>query len=609
MQPAARDSFHSKEVRKSCKYILARQPCPFGARCWYQHTLVSESSSHPVELSSDLGKSHSTGAIVLDFASFPTLKNNTSAAAIVIPSAAPSSNISTVDERDQSRPVRERGGPPKLTLEAFFKRANSLQPRQAVVRPFPRQSNEELREVELQLMKARFPGNQCQLVEKGRDKDVYRLKWSPMDPQWKLSRTVDLLVIFPASYPTIPFSVDVPGDQALLPPAIACVKSAIHQYLVQLVHKEGGSGLLLRPFLRWLDNNICAVVAPQVEQCATNSIQPAPDPLQTTSDFSCDAENNPDYNTLLPNDPDEEHKSFTVQNPIPVKRGTEIRFQELKLSSTIGVVIFERLKLIVRCNRCRDVISTGLLKAEITSCIRCARCQTACTILYHPAVLHTANATCGFLDLESCIAFDVVLQDSIATITCLECGKSITHTGMSFGEQRDSWCQRCHAKLSLLSNQCHLVQHQPADTAPTAAIEPLATLKKATTKKDPAIQPGRPLPKFGTCEHYKKSCRWLRFPCCGKVYPCDVCHDSSEDHPMERAKRMLCGYCATEQPYTISGLCAKCGSDLTNIRSSGFWEGGHGCRSQVKMNRNDRHKYSNIAKTASKKQERLSQSK
>lgn len=79
-------------------------------------------------------------------------------------------------------------------------------------------------------------------------------------------------MIFPASYPTIPFSVDVPGDQALLPPAIACVKSAIHQYLVQLVHKEGGSGLLLRPFLRWLDNNICAVVAPQVEQVQQTSL-------------------------------------------------------------------------------------------------------------------------------------------------------------------------------------------------------------------------------------------------------------------------------------------------------------------------------------------------
>lgn len=40
---------------------------------------------------------------------------------------------------------------------------------------------------------------------------------------------------------------------------------------------------------------------------------------------------------------------------------------------------------------------------------------------------------------------------------------------------------------------------------------------------------------------------YTRFPCCGKSYPCDVCHDMSEDHPMERANRMICGYCSKEQ--------------------------------------------------------------
>ena len=38
-----------------------------------------------------------------------------------------------------------------------------------------------------------------------------------------------------------------------------------------------------------------------------------------------------------------------------------------------------------------------------------------------------------------------------------------------------------------------------------------------------------------------------RFPCCGKVFPCNVCHDSTEDHPMERANRMIRGYCSKEQ--------------------------------------------------------------
>lgn len=89
------------------------------------------------------------------------------------------------------------------------------------------------------------------------------------------------------------------------------------------------------------------------------------------------------------------------------------------------------------------------------------------------------------------------------------------------------------------------------------------------------MQKGKPLPEKGTCKHYKQSHRWLRchhlvwimlidlrggahcqiftalivsrFPCCGRSYPCDVCHDEDQDHPMELATRMICGYCAKEQ--------------------------------------------------------------
>ena len=39
-----------------------------------------------------------------------------------------------------------------------------------------------------------------------------------------------------------------------------------------------------------------------------------------------------------------------------------------------------------------------------------------------------------------------------------------------------------------------------------------------------------------------------RFPCCGKAYPCDVCHDKAEgDHDMKFANRMICGFCGKEQ--------------------------------------------------------------
>ncbi len=117
---------------------------------------------------------------------------------------------------------------------------------------------------------------------------------------------------------------------------------------------------------------------------------------------------------------------------------------------------------------------------------------------------------------------------------------------------------------------------------PTATA---SKLPKTRRPREPGIQLGKPLPEFGTCEHYKKSHRWLRFPCCGKAYPCDTCHDTREDHPMELANRMICGYCSKEQGYTGSKPCILCGSDLAHVKSSSHWEGGQGCRNKTRMSR------------------------
>lgn len=106
--------------------------------------------------------------------------------------------------------------------------------------------------------------------------------------------------------------------------------------------------------------------------------------------------------------------------------------------------------------------------------------------------------------------------------------------------------------------------------------------------RDPAVQLGKPLPGKGSCKHYKQSHRWLRsgmlisiaalvvfeaffftgklvpadtsacvarFPCCGRAYPCDVCHDEDQDHLMELASRMICGHCAKEQVRQIKQHC------------------------------------------------------
>jgi len=41
----------------------------------------------------------------------------------------------------------------------------------------------------------------------------------------------------------------------------------------------------------------------------------------------------------------------------------------------------------------------------------------------------------------------------------------------------------------------------------------LKSANKARIKpvRDPLIEDGKPLPQHGTCSHYRKSCRWLRY--------------------------------------------------------------------------------------------------
>ena len=62
--------------------------------------------------------------------------------------------------------------------------------------------------------------------------------------------------------------------------------------------------------------------------------------------------------------------------------------------------------------------------------------------------------------------------------------------------------------------------------------------KKVKSATDDALIVGERLPKNGTCKHYGKSFRWFRFQCCGRLYPCDVCHESlSEPHETAPANR------------------------------------------------------------------------
>lgn len=102
----------------------------------------------------------------------------------------------------------------------------------------------------------------------------------------------------------------------------------------------------------------------------------------------------------------------------------------------------------------------------------------------------------------------------------------------------------------------------------------------------------------GTCKHFKHSYRWLRFPCCGRAWPCDACHDENSDHKAVWATRMICGFCSKEQPFSQKA-CVHCGASMTTL-SKTHWEGGNGCRDKVKMDRRDSKKFAGTNKTVSR---------
>ena len=71
------------------------------------------------------------------------------------------------------------------------------------------------------------------------------------------------------------------------------------------------------------------------------------------------------------------------------------------------------------------------------------------------------------------------------------------------------------------------------------------------TERDPISTPVQESPR-PVCSHYQRRCL-VRFPCCGKFYPCHRCHNESEDCSDDQARainatHIRCTICYHEQP-------------------------------------------------------------
>eukprot|EP00899_Mesostigma_viride_P010207 jgi/Mesvir1/19188/Mv11510-RA.1 len=61
------------------------------------------------------------------------------------------------------------------------------------------------------------------------------------------------------------------------------------------------------------------------------------------------------------------------------------------------------------------------------------------------------------------------------------------------------------------------------------------------------------------CQHYQRGCK-LKAECCGRFFPCRLCHDAATDHTMDRqaTREMMCMRCHQVQPVGQHCMSATC---------------------------------------------------
>ncbi|KAJ1512004.1 hypothetical protein HMI54_000355 [Coelomomyces lativittatus] len=342
--------------------------------------------------------------------------------------------------------------------------------------------------------------------------------------------------------------------------------------------------------------------------------------LPTTSSTSLhddgNKEESEDESKEQESDGTEKDTSSSLKN---VDDGIKFQFIE-PMFQNIAVVQCSYLTLQVKCYHCKRLTvlqggekGKGMLETKKSLFQATTVCEQCKSILQYTFRSHLSTLllpSMGQVKLTNALLVDYL--PSHFSVTCLSC--ATMHVSlfkkMVPGIPQTQPCLQCHERLTLkfLSVQWygHALECTPQRRQETHPHRSSGGLGK------PLIQPGQPLPKFGTCSHYTQSYRWFRFGCCSQLYPCDECHDQQTtglcQGNTEFGQTMVCGYCSKEQ--RVQSTCKFCQSSLISSKSSSqlhgkFWEGGKGTRNPTLMNVKDSKKYKNLNKTQSKKSERV----
>ncbi|KAI1106577.1 hypothetical protein F4804DRAFT_300431 [Jackrogersella minutella] len=275
-----------------------------------------------------------------------------------------------------------------------------------------------------------------------------------------------------------------------------------------------------------------------------------------------------------------------------VERGTAMSFPTIELHG-IELLQVSILNLSVKCERCRTLNDMAGLKPGAEKTSSCKKCATAFAATFRQEIVHQNSARAGFIDVAGCTVADML--PSTFTPTCARCSTPSQGLVSVRGETVTNVCRACHGKFTFKIPEVRFLAISPGARAP-----PTGGPRRRQEKL--GLQAGDALPDRGACAHYRRSHRWFRFACCGRVHACDRCHDEAEDHAQEWATRMICGWCSREQNYAVEA-CAFCGRSVIGRKGRGFWEGGKGTRDRTKMSHKDKRKFRRVGGSEGRKKD------
>lgn len=288
--------------------------------------------------------------------------------------------------------------------------------------------------------------------------------------------------------------------------------------------------------------------------------------------------------------------------PILVPRGVALLLPGLSMKN-IAILESRFINLVVKCDRCNsqndffNITSGPFGRDSKPLAEECSKCKAVLAVCFRKNLIHlqgdqAQRPVAGYFEFSGCQPFDILASSFIPT--CGNCATPLNDSPFKHAERSKRMsmnCRECHIRmfLELVDIQFEKISE---DILSTKTLQGVRVVKRHDEGKQKlGIVSGTPLPDDGACTHYRKSRRWYRFSCCGKIFPCGKCHDAETDHLNEYATRIVCGHCSREQ--NISAVCSYCRFEF-QPRESGFWEGGKGTRDQTKLNRKDTHKYKRL---------------